>query len=117
MVKIRGLAMNVDSNSLQNIISQELVLPDGIKPYYNRGGIAIIHGDCRDILPQLEPVDLVLTDPPYGMQFRSNHRRVRYGSITNDDYLPLPLISLAISKATRAAYVFCRWNNLPVSQR
>jgi len=25
----------------------------------------IIHGDCRDIFPQLEPVDLVLTDPPY----------------------------------------------------
>jgi DNA modification methylase len=25
----------------------------------------LIHGDCRDVLPLLEPVDLVLTDPPY----------------------------------------------------
>lgn len=25
----------------------------------------IYHGDCREILPQLDPVDLVLTDPPY----------------------------------------------------
>ena len=35
-------------------------------PYYNHAGITIYHGDCRDILPHLEPVDLVLTDPPYG---------------------------------------------------
>ena len=35
--------------------------------YYDEDGITIYHGDCRDILPQLEPVDLVLTDPPYGI--------------------------------------------------
>jgi len=35
-------------------------------PYYDHAGITIYHADCRDILPQLEPVDLVLTDPPYG---------------------------------------------------
>lgn len=36
-----------------------------MKPYYEEDGIVIYHGDCREILPQLEPVDLVLTDPPY----------------------------------------------------
>jgi len=36
-------------------------------PYYERDGITIYHGDCRDILPTLPPVDLVLTDPPYGV--------------------------------------------------
>jgi len=36
-----------------------------INPYYDHAGITIYHGDCRDILPHLEPVDLVLTDPPY----------------------------------------------------
>lgn len=36
-------------------------------PYYEQDGITIYHGDCRDILPTLEPVDLVLTDPPYGI--------------------------------------------------
>lgn len=34
-------------------------------PYYEHGGITIYHGDCRDVLPTLEPVDLVVTDPPY----------------------------------------------------
>lgn len=34
-------------------------------PYYEQDGITIYHADCRDVLPTLEPVDLVLTDPPY----------------------------------------------------
>ena len=34
-------------------------------PYYENSGITIYHGDCLEILPELEPVDLVLTDPPY----------------------------------------------------
>jgi site-specific DNA-methyltransferase (adenine-specific) len=34
-------------------------------PYYERDGITIYHGDCRDILPLLGPVDACLTSPPY----------------------------------------------------
>lgn len=37
-----------------------------MKPYYQRDGITIYHGDCREILPALAPVDVVVTDPPYG---------------------------------------------------
>ena len=37
-------------------------------PYYDEGGITIYHADCRDILPHLPKVDLVLTDPPYGVK-------------------------------------------------
>ena len=40
-----------------------------MKPYYEDGQITIYHGDCREILPTLEPVDLVLTDPPYGIGY------------------------------------------------
>jgi site-specific DNA-methyltransferase (adenine-specific) len=35
------------------------------KPYYDKDGITIYHGDCRDILPLLPKVDLVCTSPPY----------------------------------------------------
>ena len=38
-----------------------------IKPYYDHAGITIYLCDCLEILPELEPVDLVLTDPPYGV--------------------------------------------------
>lgn len=37
------------------------------KPYYDHAGITIFHGDCREILPLLPKVDLVVTDPPYGV--------------------------------------------------
>lgn len=40
----------------------ELHLP---KPYYQDDAVTIYHGDCREILPLLPKVDLVLTDPPY----------------------------------------------------
>ena len=36
-----------------------------MKPYYDHNGITIYHGDCLEILPEIEPVDLVLTDPPF----------------------------------------------------
>ncbi len=38
-----------------------------MKPYYEESGITIYHGDCREVLPTLPKVDLVLTDPPYGI--------------------------------------------------
>lgn len=38
-----------------------------MKPYYDDGQITIYHADCRDVLPLLGPVDLVLTDPPFGV--------------------------------------------------
>ena len=37
-----------------------------MKPYYETKLGKLYHGDCLEIMPQLEPVDLVLTDPPYG---------------------------------------------------
>ena len=41
-----------------------------MKPYYQDDYCTIYHGDCLDIMPHLEPVDLVLTDPPYGIGFQ-----------------------------------------------
>ena len=35
------------------------------KPYYQDSAVTIYHGDCREILPGIEPATLVLTDPPY----------------------------------------------------
>jgi DNA modification methylase len=37
----------------------------GIEPYHVEEAGIIYCGDCRDILPHLPKVDLVLTDPPY----------------------------------------------------
>jgi site-specific DNA-methyltransferase (adenine-specific) len=51
-----------------------------VQPYYEEAGIEIYCGDCRDVLPQLGPVDLVATDPPYGIGInRSNRLSVSRG--------------------------------------
>jgi len=48
---------------------EEIVNHIGIKPYYQDEWCAIYHADCRDILPLIpdKSIDLVLTDPPYGV--------------------------------------------------
>lgn len=38
-----------------------------VEPYYKDALVEIYHGDCRELLPSLPKVDLVLTDPPYGI--------------------------------------------------
>jgi len=50
------------------------------KPYYERHGCTIYHGDYREILPTLGPVDLVLSDPPYGMKWNTDTARFSGGS-------------------------------------
>ena len=47
-----------------------------MKPYYDHAGITIYHGDCREVLPELNG-DIVLTDPPY-------NAGKAYGPGTND---------------------------------
>ena len=40
-----------------------------MKVYYEEENIQIYNADCLEVLPQLEKVDLCLTDPPYGIGF------------------------------------------------
>ena len=41
-------------------------------PYYKDEWVTIYHGDCREVLPSLPKVDLVLSDPPYGIKLDTN---------------------------------------------
>lgn len=57
-----------------------------IKPYYQDDYVTLYHGDCRDILPHLEPVDLVLTDPPYGIGEAAGANKSRGKMAVAQDY-------------------------------
>jgi DNA modification methylase len=39
------------------------------EPFYDQDGITIYNADCRDVLLLIPSVDLLLTDPPYGIGY------------------------------------------------
>lgn len=63
-------------------------------------------------------IDLVVTDPPYGMSFQSNRRKVLHKSIQNDDNLDW--VENWIKEVKRVCkddahlYIFCSWHNIDV---
>jgi len=53
----------------------------GLNPYYQRDGITIFRGDCKKLLPLIPPFffDLVLTDPPYGINYKTEQKSAGRG--------------------------------------
>src|SRR5262245_44261587 len=94
-----------------------------MKPYYQDNAVTIYHGDCREILPHLEPVDLVLTDPPYFLPVI--HHATRNG--TSKSYGNLSILERyfadtfkEIRKSLRYRgwfYCFCDSQSYPVFHR
>jgi site-specific DNA-methyltransferase (adenine-specific) len=63
-------------------------------------------------------IDLVVTDPPYGMSFQSNHRNIKHKAIENDDnldWLGAWVIELErVCKKDAHLYIFCSWHNIDI---
>jgi DNA modification methylase len=55
-------------------------------PYFSEGGITIYHAHAASVLPSLQPVDLLLTDPPYGIGEARGKNRSRGNLATARDY-------------------------------
>ncbi len=41
--------------------------PPGVRWYYSDDAVCIAHADCRDVLPLLPKVDLVVSSPQYNV--------------------------------------------------
>jgi site-specific DNA-methyltransferase (adenine-specific) len=56
------------------------------RPSFERDGLSIVHGDCRAVLPALATasVDLVLTDPPYLVNYTGRWDR-KHKAVAGDD--------------------------------
>jgi len=80
------------------------------------GDCRLILGDCRDVLPTLGKVDAVVTDPPYGLQYKSHLENLgaqRFDAIANDDgNLDLRLI-LTFAPIVLSFGANCYPNQLP----
>jgi len=61
-----------------------------LKPYYEEAGIQIFCGDSRDILPAIPGVELILTDPPYGISHPTDYAKRGRGDLAEcTDYAPV----------------------------
>lgn len=78
------------------------------------GNATLYCADCMEVLPTLDKVDAVITDPPYGMSFQSNYRQEKHMKIANDDTADLAcaVIDWAIQNTTHSVYAFGRWDNI-----
>ena len=75
-----------------------------MKPYFQDESVTIYNADCREMLPQLEPVDLVCTDPPYGigankMTLGSGQHGFHRGNPQWDAEAPIAIIAQLITLA------------------
>ena len=80
----------------------------------------LLNGNCLELIKKIPDsgVDLVVTDPPYGMNFQSNYRKEKYKKINNDealDWLEEYVSELyRIMKDNTAVYCFCSWHNVDI---
>ena len=80
----------------------------------------LMKGDCLELMNQIPDgsVDMVLTDPPYGMDYQSNRRVVseKFVKIKNDKTLEWvdDFIDQChrVMKTDSALYFFCSWHNM-----
>lgn len=83
----------------------------------------IEQGDCLELMKEIPDgsIDLIVTDPPYGMNFKSNYRKESYDEIKNDDslYFLNDLFSNChrVLKDNTAIYCFCSWHNIDEFKR
>ena len=84
----------------------------------------LYNSDCLEIMKDIkdESIDLIVTDPPYLINYQSNHRKNKYKKIKNDIEAD-ELISnyfkecYRILKDNTAIYSFCSWHNIDFSNK
>ena len=85
--------------------------------------IQLYNGDCLELMKNIPDgsVDLVLTDPPYGMDFQSHRRKEVYAKIKNDTNLEWLdgyfEVCNRILKDDTAIYCFCSWHNVDIFKK
>jgi DNA modification methylase len=75
-----------------------------LRKYYEDSYVTLYHGDCREVLPSLPSVDLLLTDPPYGIGFAAQPTKWQRldGEVPqawDDDVVDMAVLDSARAKA------------------
>lgn len=87
-----------------------------MRPYFQNDAVTLYLGDCLEILPRLEvdSVDCIISDPPYGKDWQSNYRTVKFEKIAGDEsqdvgYSALR-VALPLLKNKKHLYYFGEWD-------
>lgn len=86
--------------------------PSGVYIYYKNECGELWHGDCLEVMSKLDPVDLVLTDPPYGINLQPQRRGSRFHGekIVNDENIDVVRAFLPhAARLTSTIYMFVGW--------
>ncbi len=77
------------------------------------GDATLYLGDCLEVFKHIhiKRADTIVTDPPYGMEFLSNYRKIKHSDIANDNNSEALRWACGLEMA-HSKYVFCRWDNL-----
>lgn len=78
------------------------------EPYYEDGDVTLYHGDCLDVT-NWEMADVLVTDPPYGIDYQSGWRSSMARSILNDKDTRVRDAALARWGPKKPALVFGSW--------
>lgn len=91
------------------------------EPYYSDEFVTLYHGDARDVDVAPGSVDLLLTDPPYGMAFQSGWAKAGKSAAIRSDGVRqgMRTVRQAMTHLAPAfsddlhALVFCHWESWP----
>ena len=84
-----------------------------MQPYYQDDFITLYHGDCLQHLDMLDQADVMVTDPPYGMDFQSGQRKGAKLDKIKGDQDTTARDAVVESWGDRPALVFGRWSVAP----
>lgn len=94
-----------------------------VSPYYEQDGITIYHGDCREIMPTLSGVSMVVTDPPYVFGLASTFDEGKaggWGDMMNAASIYAGWLRefwRLVRGGAGCAWVFNSWRSFPVLAR
>jgi DNA modification methylase len=74
----------------------------------------IHHGDCLELMKDIpdKSIDLIIADPPYGMNYQSNFKKNKFNKITNDNVILIDWLfdAFRVLKDGGALYCYTRWD-------
>jgi DNA modification methylase len=111
---VEELEATEDGYEIPETIETDIVLGD----LFEIGEHRLLCGDSTDSdqvakLMNGQKADMVFTDPPYGINYKSNKRKEEFEYIKNDDVIDCSFLPIIPINKNSAIYIWTRWDVYP----